>query len=97
MADLIGAITAEDSPALFLIQFSKAISLLVLGLVPVPPNKCREATKNAGRMAKLLHLSALISIISIYGLVLQDTISQLASQALQARAKPQSPVLLYGL
>nr|AYC64617.1 hypothetical protein [Halimeda minima] len=78
IADVIGAITAEDSPALFLIQFSKAISLLVVGLVPVPSVSVLPKS-----VVKLLHLSA---IAGVYGLVLQDTrhISQLASQALQA-------------
>nr|AYC64626.1 hypothetical protein [Halimeda minima] len=77
VVDRVGAITAEDSPALFLTQFSKAVSLLVLGLVPLP------LPAGKSRLVKLLHLSA---IVSIYGLVLCDTryIPKLASQALEA-------------
>ena len=81
IADVIGAITAEDSPSLFLIQFSKALSLLVLGLVPVPQLKL--SPELSPKLGKLFQLSA---IAGLYSLVLCDTrySSQLASQALQA-------------
>ena len=77
VADTVGAITAEDSPNLFLVQFIKAVSLLCLGLVPAP---------EFGTFPKaLVRFGHLLAIFGVYSLVLQDTkhITQLSS-ALQA-------------
>nr|AYC63994.1 hypothetical protein [Halimeda micronesica] len=87
VADRIGAITAADSPALFLNQFIKAVSLLLLGLVPAP----EFGTKVPKSLVRFGHLAA---IFGVYSLVLQDTrhITQLASSALQASPELNSMV-----
>ena len=82
VANRVGAITAEDSPTKFLIQFSKAVSLLVLGLVPAP------AYRNLGKLVngKLVRLGHLSAIVGLYSFVLCDTrySYQFASWALAA-------------
>nr|AYC64004.1 hypothetical protein [Halimeda micronesica] len=87
VADTVGAITAEDSPNLFLVQFIKAVSLLCLGLVPAPEF-------GLSKLKGLVRFGHLLAIFGVYSLVLQDTkhITQLASSALQASPELNSMV-----
>nr|AYC64650.1 hypothetical protein [Halimeda minima] len=88
LAELVGGTAAEapyGSPSLFLAQFLKAISFLVLGLLM--PRLLLPAPELSPELSpKLGQLFKLSAIAGVYGLILCDTryISQLAASVLQA-------------